>query len=38
MQDLRRDNEIACAAVSLATMQNICQQYIAAGGGHPEHS
>jgi hypothetical protein len=38
MQDLRRDIEIACAAVPLATIQNICQQCIAAGGGHSEHS
>jgi hypothetical protein len=44
-QDLRREIEIACAAVPLATIQNIClsaachQQCIAAagGGGHFEH-
>jgi hypothetical protein len=44
MQDLRRETEIACAAVPLATKQNVCQyvarrcqQCIAAGGGHFEH-
>jgi hypothetical protein len=43
-QDLRREIEIACAAVPLATIQNVCQpaarrrqQIIAAGGGHSEY-
>jgi hypothetical protein len=44
LQDLRREIETACAAVPLATIQNVCQsvarlyqQCIAAGGGHFEH-
>jgi hypothetical protein len=45
LQGLRREIEIACAAVPLATIQNIClsaarhQQCIAVGGGggHFEH-
>jgi hypothetical protein len=44
LQDLRRETETACSAVTLATIQNICQsvarccqQCIAAGGGHFEH-
>jgi hypothetical protein len=42
--ELRNKNETACAAVPLATIQNVCQsvahrfqQSIAAGGGHFEH-
>jgi len=44
LQDMRREIKIACAAVPLATIQNVCQsaarrcqQCIAAGGGHFEH-
>jgi hypothetical protein len=44
MQDLRDENEISCANVPLATIQNVCQsgsrrcqQCIAAAGGHSEH-
>jgi hypothetical protein len=43
LQDLTRDTETACAAVQLATIQNVCQsgarrqQCIAAVGGHFEH-
>jgi hypothetical protein len=43
LQDLRRETEIACAAVPLATIQNVCQsvarrcqQCIAAGGRYFE--
>jgi hypothetical protein len=44
LQDLRRGTQTACAAVPLATIQNVCQSVerrrqhcIAAGGGHFEH-
>jgi hypothetical protein len=45
LQDMRREIEIACAVVPLATIQNVCQsvarrcqQYIAAGDVYYEHS
>jgi hypothetical protein len=42
LQDVRRDTEITCAAVPLATIQNVCQsvarqQCISDGGGHFKH-
>jgi hypothetical protein len=44
LQDPRREIEIVCAAVPLATTENVCQsaahhrqQFIAVGGGHFEH-
>jgi hypothetical protein len=43
LQDLRRETEIACAAIPLATIKNVyqsdarCQKRVAAGGGHFEH-
>jgi hypothetical protein len=43
LQDLRREIEVACATVPLATIQNVCQfvarrcQQCIAGGGQVEH-
>jgi hypothetical protein len=41
LQDLRHETEIPCAAIPLATIQNVCcmslSKSIAAGGGYLEH-